>query len=378
MFLYIHDLIDADGDFATPQIIGSYSINGDGEYCEDLSKLKYLKQSKKFPFNLDDTRGMITKSDKDVKISYLLRWITEHFDDLRNQNSNNATTKWLEADFVCYRGLLRTLLATPYDTEGWLICASKFKGTIYLCAYDTEAKKQRVLTETAYSKRCTLWGHKFEQYMVAASPTAEPDLSVPLNLNELFGGVFKSQLGNRVLLYAGEMDAIYSKEPILGTNTIKGKNIEFIELKTINKKFITRNGQMTNDQIAQRGEKLLRWFLQSHLVGIQRIICGCRDFKGVVNRIVELKIDKIREDSQKNWDFEICKKFAIGFIDRIREIVSLNYDNCMYQFIYEPGRNRINVVTSRPDPDPESEYTFLYSWYVNAARRHFENSEIAN
>ncbi|XP_078048678.1 decapping and exoribonuclease protein-like [Augochlora pura] len=372
MLINIHNITRPEDDLTTPQIVGSYSIDGEGDYYDDLSSLKYLKRSKNFPYDLNDTQGSVSKLGKDNKIDYLLHWITLNFDQIKTKDLNDVNEKWLEADFICYRGLLVTLLATPYDTEGWLVCASKLKGTIYLCAYDTDAKKQRELKETPYEKRCSLWGHKFEQYMLAASPTAEPDLSVPLNLNALFGGVFKSQLGNKALLYAGEIDGIYSKNPILEPEDIKKKDIELVELKTINKACVNRDGKLQKG----RSQRTLKWCLQCHMVGIQRIICGCRDTNGFVDRVKEWTVDGLKNDFQTDWNFERCTQFASGLLESIREVVTRDYNECLYQFTFEPTRQAIRVQKLKPTPD--SEYTFLHSEYINAAKRHFGHGEIPN
>jgi len=74
----------------------------------------------------------------------------------------------LDIDFVCRRGLLKALLCSPYKkTDGWIICASKYRGTIYLCEYYTQDKEVRHINATMIDKRTTSWGFKFEQYMTA-------------------------------------------------------------------------------------------------------------------------------------------------------------------------------------------------------------------
>lgn len=69
--------------------------------------------------------------------------------------------------FICWRGLLTKIMKTPYDRrEGWIICASKWRGTIYLCAFDTEADKHNKANETTRNLKFMSWGFKFEQYML--------------------------------------------------------------------------------------------------------------------------------------------------------------------------------------------------------------------
>lgn len=50
-----------------------------------------------------------------------------------------------------------------YDCD-WIICASKYRGTIYLCEFYTEARERHHVTT---DKQSESWGFKFEQCMVA-------------------------------------------------------------------------------------------------------------------------------------------------------------------------------------------------------------------
>lgn len=70
------------------------------------------------------------------------------------------------ADFVCYRGLLTMLMCTPYEKdEDWIICATKWKGTIFMCARETDRKRLYREQMTDKQKQFMSWGYKFEQYM---------------------------------------------------------------------------------------------------------------------------------------------------------------------------------------------------------------------
>lgn len=73
------------------------------------------------------------------------------------------------AEFVCRRGLLKTLMCTPYEkNEGWKVAAALYDGTYYLREYETIEERQRAsLTET--ERKMCLWGWKFEQYLTASN-----------------------------------------------------------------------------------------------------------------------------------------------------------------------------------------------------------------
>jgi RAT1-interacting protein len=69
-------------------------------------------------------------------------------------------------DFVCFRGLLTMLMCTPYEmNDDWIICATKWKGIIFLCARETEKKRLYRAQLSERDRQFTSWGYKFEQYM---------------------------------------------------------------------------------------------------------------------------------------------------------------------------------------------------------------------
>jgi len=72
----------------------------------------------------------------------------------------------LDIDFISSCGVIKTILSSPYIEQEWIICASKYRGTIYLCKFYTDEKNHYV-TATMSEKQKSSWGFKFEQYMVA-------------------------------------------------------------------------------------------------------------------------------------------------------------------------------------------------------------------
>lgn len=74
----------------------------------------------------------------------------------------------MKVDFVCFRGLLTSICGTLYENkDGWIICATKYKSVIYLCAFDTERDVERREKMSEREKLMCSWGYKFEQYMTS-------------------------------------------------------------------------------------------------------------------------------------------------------------------------------------------------------------------
>lgn len=159
-------------NFAKPYMVGHFSIDKDRKYISDSSNCKYLHlPQKNKPVQLDLNKGyenVIHKlEERDEKIDHLLTFIINNIHLLKNNNECTNNAQFLKTNVVCFRGLLRLLMCTPYEfINGWIILATKFRGTIYLCAQETdEAISKRLNTSDQVKKICS-YGFKFEQYVL--------------------------------------------------------------------------------------------------------------------------------------------------------------------------------------------------------------------
>lgn len=164
--------------FSVPKIIGSFSLDANRSYISDARNCKYLRKPNQSPLHLDLNEGYEhavhkTNHSDDEKLDHILRFILKNKSNLEDSivfpqdTKANIQHKKINVDFVCYRGLLRIIMCTPYENrDPWIILASKFKGTIYLCALETEHKKLERVSATDNTKRILSYGYKFEQYML--------------------------------------------------------------------------------------------------------------------------------------------------------------------------------------------------------------------
>ena len=118
--------------------------------------------------------------------------------------------------------------------------------------------------------------------MVKDEPNEEPDANSVLNTNQEFCCIVKTRLGGHSLLYGAEVDGVktQSKPP--------WNNLEdFVELKT--NRLIETNKQDNSF----RRFKLLKFWVQSFLVGIPTIVCGYRDDNGLVTKLEKLPVNSL-------------------------------------------------------------------------------------
>ena len=88
--------------------------------------------------------------------------------------------------------------------------------------------------------------------------------------------------------------------------------INWVELKT------SVNPQSDRDLLAFE-RKLMKFWIQSFLLGVPKIIVGFRDQNGILVRTEEMETEKIpgtvKRRGKATWDGNMCINFAAGFLD---------------------------------------------------------------
>lgn len=276
-----------------PYIVGHFSVDKNRQYKSDASNCKYLQMPQQKPLNLDLNDGYeiaVSKPEIDEKINHLLTFIQSNLPKLRNVDPNSCDTKALKPDIVCFRGLLRLIMCTPYESqEGWSILATKFRGTIYLCARETIDAKEKRLRMTEQSKRFCSYGFKFEQYILTANYGEPPDTSLPVVEAEEFCCMFSTKLNGIRLMYGAEMDGVrQTSEVAFDRCTADDWNsLEFVEVK------VTADNLNYRQQQNFLKFKVRNWWCQSFLVGIREIVVGKRTHSGTVTSIDRVFVSDI-------------------------------------------------------------------------------------
>ncbi|XP_029156299.1 decapping and exoribonuclease protein-like isoform X2 [Nylanderia fulva] len=304
------------------------------------------------------------KPTSHVKLDNLLRWIADNFNLLEKPLSTQEG-QWLDTDFICRRGVLKTLLCTPYKKlDKWIICASKYRGTIYLCEFYTTEKEQQHVNATVEDKQIELCGYKLEQYLVADHPSHKPDPSV-LNECEKFHCIFQAKFGDHSLLYTAEIDGIVSQQPI--TDTLIGKTFELIEMKSISTRVYNVIGTPEYNKYGTfNSRKLVDWWSPNYLSGTERLICGLKNMDGKVTMIKEYPTHTLPLLSNPCCNIDKCKMFCKMFLDNVKKIVIKDYNESMYKFYFDGSRF---ITYSEIAPNDEM-YSFLKPWFVDEAENY--------
>jgi RAT1-interacting protein len=91
----------------------------------------------------------------------------------------------------------------------------------------------------------------------------------------------------------------------------KNDPVNWVELKT--------SATIANDKDMVKYErKLLKFWIQSFLLGVPKIIVGFRSKNGILENIEELETNSIPSLVKKNkasWDGNVCINFTANFLD---------------------------------------------------------------
>ncbi|XP_034395370.1 decapping and exoribonuclease protein isoform X2 [Cyclopterus lumpus] len=339
--------------YKQPVEVGCFSLDSDGRFVNDSRQLRYYVEPDKNPnFDLKDGyKDRYIKKDvtKKEKLDHILRWILANKSKL-NSKVTAASSCALDSDFVTWRGHLTKLLTTPYETrEGWLLAVTRFRGTLYISEVETEVAQRERENRTERHEEAMYWGYKFEQYTCADNVHSLPDPGGVVNTNEGFCTVVQTRLADHRLLFSGEVDC-RDKDP-----NAPAAPACYVELKTSAE--ICTPKQRSNFHRF----KLLKWWAQSFLPGVPRVVAGFKDEEGVVVTVDTFPISKISQlikNEHNCWKPTVCMNFCCDFLSFVKQIATEDNPSVVYLFSWEPRRD----VTFSVHRD--SQYSFLPHWYV--------------
>lgn len=198
------------------------------------------------------------------------------------------------------------MVKTKSDTKGWIICAAKFQGNIYLYEFKTE--KSKVWSAKKYDNKTLLYRHKFMKFifsgqrfiideyyknnlqftfyylliLIAEKPNTRPDPKRPVYEVDEFCCVFERTLGDHKLLYRVDIDGVISDK--LLDDPVDWTKVKFVDLRTNFSKFIYHQDFVKRT--------LVQWWARSSTVDLDHVLCGLRNTEGVV---VELKTYTLKD-----------------------------------------------------------------------------------
>lgn len=341
--------------FAEPTEIGHFSMSAEKDISFDKKQLKCLnvtfppssgvEQQLSVNFDLNEGYdGHISKATETGKIDRLLKFAV-HRQKMSGETLPHLKSALGNADFLCYRGLLTRIASTVYSPkDSWILCVIKFQDVYFLCEFQTAKKQQEIAAMTFREKLMTYWGHRFEPYLLSSTQDAVAKVgpSVAMNLNEEYCSIVRTKLDNHRLVFGGEVDCVDPE-----TN-------EYLELKT--------NRLIETPKHVEIFEKLkiVKWWLQSFLIGINTIICGFRNDSGVVSVLERMSVKDLVARGKPYWSGAVCFTFLSELLSVVKANVRNNDAKAVFRFEYDPVKRRVLFCR-----DNDVERAFLPDWFVN-------------
>ncbi|KAK2603017.1 hypothetical protein N8I77_009505 [Diaporthe amygdali] len=280
--------------------------------------------------------------------------VAEHLDSLLKtiMHHEQDTKKKIDSNIVTWRGCLTkvclsSLLLNPHcgswysqimsspfdDRDGFELNATLYQDCIFI--EENHAYRLRSQAEQAAQpwrgpipqEVMQFWGYKFETLATLPAPWGETSREYiegredeVVNNKAQYCSVVRTGLGKTVLCLGGEVDAanlrllvcsltVWDSKP-----SKAGDPINWVELKT--------SAEMRNDRDRDNFErKLLKFWIQSFLLGVPRIIVGFRSRDGVLQRLEDLDVASIPDTVARRgrqWDGNVCTNFTASFLAWLR------------------------------------------------------------
>ncbi|KAF2348980.1 RAI1-like [Trinorchestia longiramus] len=322
-------------------IIGDYSMDGRRRFHHDRRNLSHINLNwvaggdKTVQYNLNQSQHLACKREVDAYANEFLTNILEWI--LLNKSCLNPAP-----DFISARKTLRRVLHAACTTEEEILYATKFRGTIYLCALIVEDRP----SENEQQRRMSSWGYKFEQYMADGS-----DPRTGVNENESYSCIMRAQLRNHSLIYKCEVDGVETKLHV--TNRLPHQH-ELLELKTHNMKFMS---------YGLNKYKLRDTWIQCALAGIPRVVVGYRDDNGMVHRLRCLQVKDLPRLAHGFFNPDNLMRFLETFLRWAKSTVIVDDPSVVYELKVTKSSFRSRIVS------PGSPVTVLPPHYVQRIRR---------
>lgn len=300
-----------------PREITYFSYDNYHKYHANASSLRYYYPPS-LPADLNSGFSQFRNLDDtaDDHLDSLLCTLIDH---------ERAHAKKLDADLVTWRGMMTKIMTAPFShLDSWEMNATRFDGTVFVeenrehKLRTREEQYQAIPSRGAMSQDLmSYWGYKFET--LATLPRhwchcsrAEIDGRETEQVSNYaqYCSVVRTGFGSTKVILGGEVDAVNGTKP-----EEIGVPVDWIELKT--------TAELINEKEEVKFErKLLKFWAQSFLLGVPKIVVGFRDQQGWLRRVQCIDTqgipEKVTRSGRRLWDGQTCINFTAAFLDWLK------------------------------------------------------------
>lgn len=320
---------DHPASIQRPREVAHFSYDDNHEYRDDDSSISYYHPpdlGADLKAGFDDFHRYDDTSDP--HLDSLLKAL------MRTEKKDGSK---VDVDFVTWRGMMTKILTAPFDMFAeFSMFATLRDGTIYIEEDFPSRAAQRAAEASRPPPRgraqnpnqpdhkmMTYWGYKFE--VLSLLPTPPPDTpeavirarpAATVSNHAQHCSIVRTAFGPHSLLLGGEVDGLDGPKPTPGSND----PIPWIELKTAEE----LPSRPAYRDVLKFERKLLKFWAQSFLLGVPKVIIGFRSKDGILRLVQELKTAQLPgmvKEASNCWDADVCIKFATAFLAHLKEIV---------------------------------------------------------
>jgi RAT1-interacting protein len=212
--------------------------------------------------------------------------------------------------------------------------------------YDKEFKAGQILS--ARHAAASYWGHRFESLImcpVEENPSLKERFDEPVNTWVEFSILLKASMGKHRLLFAAEVDRV----------DVDGQT--YVEVKT------AAHISNAEKRLHFFENKLITFWAQSFLAGIDKLIIGYRTHNGIISSIENLQVSSIpgMVRGRVSWCPQSMLNFLNLILDWISAVMAAKPEEEVFQLAFL-GDDRIELKP-RPDEYP----VFLPAHFAEAS-----------
>ncbi|KAK2603748.1 decapping endonuclease targeting mRNA [Conoideocrella luteorostrata] len=342
-----------------PKEFACFSYDENHEFRLDDSSIKYY-YTPQLGADLSKGYDSFQKLDDsgDEHLDGLLKTVMAHEKD---------TGKKIDANVVTWRGMMTKIMAAPFEQQdGFEMNATLYQDCLFIEENHDNKVQSRLKDSRRGSRRgpplevmqywgntCSprqeyffselayqpfLTGYKFETLSTLPKTWDETSREFienrenqVVNNKEQYCSVVRTGIGSTVLCLGGEVDAIWDTRPQ------PGQPINWVELKTSAE--IRSDRDMDNFH-----RKLMKFWIQSFLLGVPKIIVGFRTWDGILLEVKDMETQNIPQTVNSRqgakWNADMCVNFAGEFLEWLRKTVS---DEGVWRIRRQPGSEVVEV-----------------------------------
>jgi RAT1-interacting protein len=189
----------------------------------------------------------------------------------------------------------------------------------------------------------TYWGYKFEKLaLIPTQPEKTPRGEIAQSQKGVVSNyaqhcsIVSTSFGPHSLVLGGEVDGLLAPKP-----SKPDEPVQWVELKTSEE--LPPSHQQQHRDILKFERKLLKFWAQSFLLGVPKIVVGFRSKAGILRSLQTFNTHEIPGMVRRGtncWDGNVCINFAAAFLEWLKEVVT---DEGVYSIVLRKKSGIVEV-----------------------------------